>query len=684
MSKPKSPSQKFAPQVRLGTPVPWGSILRVWGGLALIVLVVCFAYLPSLNGKFILDDDKLLTNNSLIKAPDGLYRFWCSTESIDYWPISNSTLWIEWRMWGMNPMGYHVANLVLHIVAVLLIWLVLRKLSIPGAYLAAMLFAVHPVNVESVAWIASRKNLLSMVFFLLSIFWYLKADMTAAEKALEKDTAPIHHKLSLFPFPWYWLSLLAFVLAMLGKGSVAILPLLLLGITWWQRKFTLWDLVRTAPFFLIGAVLAGINVWFQTHGTGAVVRTAGFVERLLGAGGAIWFYLYKALLPLDLSLVYPMWQIKVDNLFWWLPLIAAVVVSAVLWWNRSGWGRPFLFAWGFFCASLIPVMGFADVGFMEQSLVADRYQYIPIIGVIALAAAGWDLCRRRLQWPGQLAAIGLAVAMVGVLMFLTRQQSGLFSEPIALYQDALKKNPNSWMAHNNFGVALDGTGRGADERRHYREALRLKPNYPDAHNNLGAALIEAGRPEESIEHFQEALKLQPDYAEAHNNLSVALIQTNRPDDAIKHCQEALRIEPNYTEAYNNLGNALIQTGRAQEAMAYIRRALQLNPAYADAHCNLGIALEKLDQPQDAIVQLLEALRLRPAFPEAYAFLALSYAKINRPDAAEAAAQKALQLARSQGLTRLAGEVESWLKSYRAGLRSFPDVSPRRKGVAWPP
>ena len=300
----------------------------------------------------------------------------------------------------MRPAGYHVTNLILHAAEALLIWVILRKLSIPGAFLAAAIFAVHPVNVESVAWIAQRKNTMAMLFFLLSILWYLKTVIPAASVGMpqvrshggpwERETFSsfIRHPSSLYF--WYWLSLTAFVLAMLSKGSVVVLPVLLLGIIWWLRPVTIRDMLRTAPFFAVAAALAAVNVWFQTHGSGEVLRTASFTERLLGAGGVVWFYLYKALLPLDLDFVYPQWHIKAGNPLWWLPLLAAFAVTAVLWRYRTSWSRPLLFAWGFFCVALAPVMGFTDVGFMKYSLVADHYQHIAVIGLIALAAAGWS------------------------------------------------------------------------------------------------------------------------------------------------------------------------------------------------------------------------------------------------------------------------------------------------------
>ncbi len=385
--------------------------LRIVAGITAIILITFLAYLPSINGGFILDDDIYLTNNQFIKSSDGLYQFWLTAKPIDYYPISNGSLWIEWRMWGMNTMGYHSTNLLLHAAEALLVWIILRKLFIPGAFLAAFIFAVHPVNVESVAWIAQRKEMLAMLFFLLSILWYLKAETHSAP--------PQDHFYQPIAGPLYWLSLLAFVLAMLSKGSATVLPVLLLAIVWWQRSLTRCDMVRTAPFFLLAAALTVVNIWFQMHSTEKVIRAATFVERLLGAGGVVWFYLYNAFLPLNLVFVYPQWDTKAGNPLWWAPFLAALIVTAVLWRYRAGWSRPYLFAWAFFCVALAPVMGFMDVGFMEYSLVADHYQHIAIIGVITLAAAGWSAWRQWTRKAAYWAATAVAILVLGALVFLS-------------------------------------------------------------------------------------------------------------------------------------------------------------------------------------------------------------------------------------------------------------------------
>ncbi len=367
MPNPKNSFDEHVIQVRVRTSVSQSLTLRILAGVAIIIVVAFLAYFPSLSGGFIWDDkDIFLENNIIVKASDGLYRFWCTTEAADYWPVTNSTFWIEWRLWEMNSTGYHLTNLILHIAEALLIWIILRKLSIPGGFLAALIFALHPVNVESVAWIAQRKDILAVLFFLLSILWYMKFDELARRPCsalypLAAELSTVYRPLSalssfiLYPSSfhlWYWMSFLAFVLAMLSKGSVAILPVLLLGIVWWLRPLTKQDLLRILPFLAVAVTLTVVNVWFQRHGSEAIIRSADFAQRLLGAGGVVWFYLYKALLPLNLLFIYPQWHIEPSNPLWWLPLLTALAVTAMLWKYRNSWGRSLLFAWAFFCVAL--------------------------------------------------------------------------------------------------------------------------------------------------------------------------------------------------------------------------------------------------------------------------------------------------------------------------------------------
>jgi protein O-mannosyl-transferase len=671
-------------------------------GAVVIAVAVFLAYLPSINGGFIFDDDKLLTNNVHIRSSDGLYKFWCTTEELDYWPVTYTTLWIEWRLWGMSPTGYHVTNLVLHIIESLLIWLILRKLSIPGAFLAAMLFAVHPVNVESVAWISQRKNMMAMLFFLLSIWWYLESEgITPGTSSGAKHLlSTIHYPLttSLSFSCWYCLSLAAFALAMLSKGSVAVLPVLLLGIVWWLRPLTRWDLLKIAAFFLVSGVLTVVNLWFQTHGAETVMRTAGFTERLLGAGGVVWFYLYKSLLPVELAFVYPQWQIDAGIFVWWLPLSAAVVVTAVFWRYRQSWSRPFLFAWGFFCTALAPVLGFTDVGFMRYSLVADHYQHIALIAVAVLVAVGWNVWHQWSPSISRLSATFVAVAAVGILAFLTWRQSGIYSDGLTLYRATLEKNPDCWMAHNNLALALVDAVQPGEAIKHFQQAIILKPDYVDALNNYGGVLLKLSRPGEAIGYFQRVLQLKPEHAEALNNLGVSLEKTGRPQEAIFYYEKALRLRSDYLMAQANLGNLYFNLGKLQEAidqykkalaikednprihnslgnvyqaasqyqqaMEHYSRALQLKPDFPEAHNNLGGIMANDGRFQEAIGHFKMALQYRPDYVTACNNLALAYASLGQSSEAIATARKALDLARSQGQTAQVRQIEDWLKKYQ--------------------
>jgi Flp pilus assembly protein TadD len=699
MIKRKKTSKKTASQARSGTFFPSSPYLRLLAAAALIAVAVFLAYQQSIRGGFVLDDDLIITENSNIKAADGLYRFWCTTKEQDYWPMTYSTLWIEWRLWGRNPAGFHVTSLILHIVESLLIWVILRKLSIPGAFLAALIFALHPVNVESVAWIAEQKNTMAMLFFLLSILWFLKhmslsfndntgcSGHTPCADPARGDCGSLFDR-------WHWLSLTAFTLAMLSKGSAAILPVLLLGIVWWLRPLDTVpisvsmkiglspsirrDLLRTAPFFVIALALAGVNVWFQTHGNDVVYRSAGFTERLLGAGCVVWFYLYEALLPVDLYFIYPMWHIQTGNVLWWLPLLAALAVTAVLWRYRKGWSRPFLFAWGFFCVSLSPVAGFTDVGFMRYSLVADRYQHIAIIGVIALVAAGWRLWHRRTRDATRWTAIAAAMAAVGALALLTWRQNGIYRTEIILYRATLEKNPACWIVHNNLGFMLAMSGDTQEATKHFRQAVDLNPNYADAQNNLGNLLFNAGQVDEGEKHLRQALRAKPKYPEAYFNLGKVLFKTNRLQEAVEQFRQALQYKPDYIEARRELGNALLNLGRLQEAIEQYRQALNMEPDNPDLHNNLGVALFQIGRLHEAMDHYQQAIRLKADFADGYLNLALGYARLHRSSEAVASARKALSLARSQGQTALAKKIEDWLNSYRAGTSGPPNITPPSK------
>jgi len=495
------------------------------------------AYLPALHGGFIFDDNVFLTANPLIQAPDGLLRLWFGHEAADYWPVTSSTLWLEWRLWGLNAAGYHATNLILHVAEVLLFWALLRRLQIPGAFFAALLFGLHPVNAETVAWITERKNLMAMLFFLLSIFWFAGGRRSG-----------------------YWLSLAAFALAMLSKGSVVVLPLILLGLLAWRRRLTAPGLARLAPFFLVAGALAFYEAQFSTVLTPDKMQSLNFLGRVLRAGAAVWFYLGKTVWPANLCFDYGQWSVQSADFRWWLPLAATLVATAVLWHWRRSWGRAPLFGWGYFCVALAPALGLIEVGFMQYSPVSNVYAHLALLGVTALAGAGWARLDAALS-PGAVSGVryflnGAAAAVAGGLAVLTWQQAGVYSDATALYRDTVARNPSSWAAHTNLGVMLYESDQVAPAIMHLEKAVRLKPDFPEARNDLGNAYFKARRPADAMLQYEEALRLWPGYCEAHNNLGAVLAASGRLSEAIAQFKAALQIDPDNPDARQNLDHAL--------------------------------------------------------------------------------------------------------------------------------
>ncbi len=606
--------------------------LQTLGAVLLLAGLAVLAYAPALHGGFVFDDDNLLTRNPLIPAADGLRRFWLTSEAVDYWPVTMTSFWVEWRLWGMDPTGYHALNLLLHIGDALLIWAILRRLGVPGAYWAALLFAVHPVNVQSVAWIAQRKNTLSLLFFLASIYGFLKTDWGSPTPVRRSPAG--RDEGGLVGWKWYALSLLAFVLAMLSKGSVAVLPLVLLGLVAWRRRLTMADVLKVAPFLAVAVALTLVNIRFQNHGLTAPIRAAGPLERLLDAGAVTWFYLGKALLPVDLTFIYPLWRVRPADLLWWLPLLAALGVTLLLYIkgrtarlrsldanyavanspSRSDggiWGSM-LFAWAYFCVALIPVMGLTDIYFMKYSLVADHYEYLALIGVVALVAAGWWGGEERRKAKGERWKTIVAAAVVGLFTVLTWRQAGLYRDAETLYRATLERNPQCWVADNNLGIVEVNSGRRTDARAHFVRALELNPNYAEAHFNLGLIVLrEPGGTAAAAGHFARAVEITPRYAEAHYYLGNSLRELGRPQEAVQQYEEALRLKPDNPDAELNLGVTLASSGRVADALPHFAAAVQLNPRSAPAQLNLAFALREVGRVQEGQAHYAEALRLDP-------------------------------------------------------------------------
>ena len=447
----------------------------LWG--LLLVGAVIIAYQPVWHAGFIWDDDNFLFNNPLIKQANGLYQFWFTTKAPDYFPLTSTTLWLEWRLWGTNPFGYHIVNVLLHALSAVLIWRVLARLKIPGAWLAAALFAVHPVNVESVAWITERKNTLAMLFYVTTFLFYLRFEDTNRWR-------------------WYGIALGSFVLALLSKTAVAPLPIVLLGLAWWQRdKISSRDVRLVLPFFGVAVLMGLITIWFQSHNAigSEVVRADSLWSRLAVAGCAVWFYLYKALLPVNLIFVYPKWQIDATNLLSYVPGLLVLALAAIFLRYRKGWGKAWLFGLGYFVVMLLPVLGFINIYFMQYSLVADHWQYFAIIGPIGLAAAGITWVAGRLGKKSVFLVPVFSVILLLILGVLTWRQTFNYSDAETLWKMTIARNPICWMAHDNLGNIFKEKGQIYEAVNQYQEAIRLNPDYAGAYYNRGIAYTKLGQ-----------------------------------------------------------------------------------------------------------------------------------------------------------------------------------------------
>ena len=580
---------------------PW-----LWG--AAIILITAAVYVPAMRSGFVWDDDMHLIDNIVLKE-NGLYNAWFSDKAFVYYPIVWTTYWIEHHLWGLDPTGYHVVNVLLHAISAVLTWRVLLRLGIPGAWLAALVFALHPVNVESVAWITQYKNTLCMVFYLAAVLTYLRYE--------DEDR-----------WSSYLLAVCFFALSMLSKGASVPLPAVLLLAAWWRRGWIeAADVVRTIPFWVVAAVMSVVEVTFQSENVIVVdvVRDDSLLAHVAGAGWVTWSYLSKAVWPAHLSFVYRRWQIDEFSMWSYVPNLMLVLLLALFWWRRKSWGRPLFAALAYFVLTITPAMGFVYFYYLKYSYVADHYQYFSIIGVIALfVALGTRLAitYRRTMAPWLRVA---AVLLVITLSVTSWRQASAYEDANTLWRDTLGKSPDAWMGHYNLAKSL--TVLGNDLRKeghemaarrqhaqaviHYRQAVRANPRFDKAYNNLGEALLAQDKQAEAIKCYQTAIELKPDFAVAHYNLANVLQEQRKFEQAIYHYRQAIESHSEYAQAHNNLGNALRSVGKLDDAAYHYRKALQIDPDHVLAHYNLAIVLIGQGDHEEGLSHLRRAGELNP-------------------------------------------------------------------------
>jgi len=592
-----------------------------------LLLAVLFVYHPVWHAGFIWDDDDYVSNNPLLGAPDGLRRIWFSVDSLSqYFPLTYTVFRIEYQMWGLDPSGYHLFNILLHAVNAWLVWRLLCRLNLPGAWLAAAIFALHPVQVESVAWVSELKNVL-MGFFLLSslLCW-----MEFLEPGPQRR------------WRFYFLSLIFIVLALFGKTTACTLPAVLLLIAWVRREpIGKMRWLQIVPFVALSLGLGLLTIWWERNhiGTRGDMFSAGWSERILIASHAIWFYLGKLLWPVKLMFSYPKSDISQEGLLTsgWIAALGGLGI--VVFWLRRFVGRSLETAILFYVITLGPLLGFIMLYTFRYTYVADHYQYIACIGPFAIVSAA--IFHLFKNWP--MTKYLVCAGLLGGLGALAWRQARTYENEETLWRTTIDRNPGSWLAYGNLGGLWFKAGKVNEAIACDRKAVQLNPHYSEGFNNLGVALFQAGRVDEAIGQYRRAANLRPDDWEVGYNLGNALFQKGSLDEAVVCFQKAAELQPASADARCHLGNAYFQQGKLDAAIASYQLALRVNPASLEAQNNLGSAYLRQGKLDQAIIHFQLALKINPRLAETHNNLGDAFLQQHRVNEASAQFLEALAI-----------------------------------------
>lgn len=607
--------------------------------LALIV-ATAVAYLPAWNGKPIWDDNAHITQPEL-RSWHGLVEVWTQVGATQqYYPLVHSVFWIEQKLWGDSVLGYHLINIFLHGFAAIVLLRILLRLKVPGAWLAAGLFALHPVQVESVAWISEIKNTLSGLFFFCSILAYLNFDQNRSRVA-------------------YFGSLALFLFGLMCKTAIAPLPAIILAVLWWRRgRLRLRDdVVPSLAFFGLGIGAGLFTAWVERNFVGAhgTVFQLSILQRCLIAARDFWFYLFKLLWPVKLTFIYPRWQIS--GAIWWQYLfpLTLILLLALIWRLRKKNRGP-LAAVLVFLGLLFPALGFINVYPFIYSFVADHFQYLACVGPLTLFAAGMTMALDSIA-PGKvLLRPTISFLLLLTLGALSWRQCRDYRDIETLWRTTIARNPDCWMAYSNLGSFLSARGNVDEAIRDFRKALELWPNQSKDHNNLGKALVQKGRIAEAMDHFQTALRVSPEDPDTESNIGAASLQQGDADEAISHLRRAVEKWPRHAQGHINLGNALLQNREIDAAIAEYEKTLALPFDHAESHYSIGTALRQKGDVEEAIVHYRKALELRPDYANAHNNLG--------------------------NALRQQGRTEEAVHEYEAALKSEPDSILAGNNLAW--
>ena len=638
-------------------------------------LLVAVSYFPALSGGFVWDD-VIFAEEPVIHSPSGLRSIWFSPADIKneghYWPLVYTSFWLEHKLWGLQPAGYHAVNILLHLLNCLLLWRLLARLAVPGAVVIAALFAVHPLHVESVAWIIERKDVLSALFYLGAVLAWIR--FTEAPR----------------PGP-YALALVLFTAGLLSKSVVVTLPAALLIWHWWQRgRVTRSELLRVAPLVVVAVAITAADLSFYT---GREPLELGYtvLERVLIAARALWFYAGKLLWPVELAVIYPLWEIDAGDVLAWGYLVGAVGLAALLWLGRRRLGRGPLAGALYYAVTLGPVLGFVDYGYMQFAFVADRFQYLAGIGVLAVLIGAATHAVGKLPGGFRSGAWGLAAAAVLLLGSLTWRQAGIYRDEVALFSHITALNPEARDAHLNLGNALLEADRTEEGLAASRIAVQQRPDSADAYSNLGLALSNLERFEEADESLRRALELNPRHKSARQNTAELLRKQEQYAAAVEAYRTVLERDREYALAYAGMGDALFHLERYEEALASLAQAVALQPGLpmvGDLQVLMGRASRELGRLEAAAEHFRRAMAIDPRDATPVLDLANLRAMQQRHEQADALLRRARELQPNDPATlqnvaealRKQQRYEESLAAYRAVLELDPEYALAHAGM----
>jgi tetratricopeptide (TPR) repeat protein len=612
----------------------------------LLAALTLAAYLPALSAGFVWDDDDYVYKNYLLWEPDGLFRIWFTADApSQYFPLVYTMFRIEYALWGLDPFGYHLVNVLLHVANALLLWRVLAELKIPGGVFAAALFALHPVHVESVAWITERKNVLSGLFFLLAVWSWVRYTDGAGRRP-------------------YALSLLCCQLGLFAKTTVCVLPAALVLTLWVRgRGVDRRHWLAIAPFVALGVVMGAVAIlWEQIHQGTHAKLAPGWPDVLIVASRAVWFYLGKLALPLDLMFSYPKFAIDPRAPLQWLPLVALAGATLALYAARERIGRGPIAALVWYVAALSPILGFVSLYTFLYTYVADHYQYLASLGPIALAGAGVRHALARRGAPAVAVAAGLA-AVLAACGALTYRYAQAYESRETLWADTAAKNPGSWMARHNLGEELLRQRRLEEAAAAFESALAIRADLDKTQRNLGVVRWRQGRLPEAREHLDAALRIRPDFWNGLATRGAFLVATGDPAAALLSYQRMTTLRPRRPEGFAGAGRALAALGRRADAESRFRAALALAPGNLPASVGLADVLATCPRSPAAAKEALErAEAARQVVGEAdarvWAALAKARAAAGRAGEAREAADRAIRLAKEAADPALAASLEA--------------------------